>query len=322
MLGAVFCLGASAVLVSRIERLAGRLGMSEAMLGLGVALAADSPEVASAVTAVVHGQKSIGVGVVLGSNAFNLAALLGLAGIVAGRIALHRRVVLLEGALAIWVAAVSVLAISGGVGPRAGLALVLVAVVPYVVLSGASPDTLRRLRVPARSVAWLHAAIEEEESELAVAIHPIPPGRWDPLVALTSLVVVIVGAAAMEQGAAELGKRYNVPDLLIGSIVLAAATSLPNAVGAIYLATRGRGAAVLSTTMNSNTLNVLAGLFVPASIAGLAAPSGDDVLLAAWYAGLTVISLALAYRSRGFGRRAGALIVATYVAFVVVAVAR
>ena len=50
--------------------------------------------------------------------------------------------------------------------------------------------------------------------------------------------------------------------------MLAAVTSLPNAVAAVYLAGRGRGAATLSTALNSNALNVIAGLLLPAAIIG------------------------------------------------------
>ncbi len=106
--GALCSLAASFVLVSRLERVAGRIRLSEAMLGLVVALAADAPEITSAVTASAHGQTGIGAGVVLGSNVFNLAALLGLGAIVARRIRLHRKVVILDGAAATWVALVSV----------------------------------------------------------------------------------------------------------------------------------------------------------------------------------------------------------------------
>ena len=321
-IGALFCLAGSSVLVSRIERLAGRLGITEAMLGLGVALGADSPEIVSAITAATHGQRNIGVGIVLGSNAFNLAALLGLGSLVAGRIALHRRVVLLEGAVATWVAMVSVVAISVGLDAHVGLCLVLVAVIPYVVVSACSPDTLRGFRIPDRSVAWIHEAILEEESELGSALHNQRHSGWDIPVALASLVVVVGASSAMEQAASTLGSRYDVSNLIVGAIVLAAATSLPNAVGAIFLARRGRGAAVLSETVNSNTLNVLVGLFIPASFLGLARPSAQGLLVAAWYLGLTVVGLLLAYVGRGLGRRAGLAIVLTYLAFVAIVLTR
>ena len=262
-LGAVCSLGASFLLVSRLERLAGRIRLSEAMLGLVVALAADSPEITSAVAASLHGQTSIGAGVVLGSNVFNLAALLGLGAIVARRISLHRKVVTFDGVTATWVAVVTVVVIAATLEAGLGLGLVLVVVVPYVVISASSPATLVRLGLPARAVAWLHTAVVEEESELAVAIHPVIAGRWDIATVLGSLVVVVAASTIMERSAETLGKHFNLSSLVVGGIVLAAVTSLPNAVGAVFLASRGRGAAVLSEAMNSNMLNVLVRIIPP-----------------------------------------------------------
>jgi hypothetical protein len=73
---------------------------------------------------------------------------------------------------------------------------------------------------------------------------------------------------------------------------------------------------VLSTALNSNAINVVAGLLIPACLAGLGPRSGQGTLVAAWYAGLTVLALALAFRSRGLGRLSGAVIIAGYLAFV------
>jgi hypothetical protein len=73
---------------------------------------------------------------------------------------------------------------------------------------------------------------------------------------------------------------------------------------------------VLSTALNSNAINVVGGLLIPASLAGLGPASGQDTLVAAWYAGLTVLALALAYRGRGVGRAAGTVIIAGYLTFV------
>ncbi len=91
--GAMISLATSWLLVSRLERVGERLGLSEALLGLVAALAADAPEVTAAITAMAGRQPRLGAGVVIGPNVFNLAALLGLGAVVAGRIGLHRRVV-------------------------------------------------------------------------------------------------------------------------------------------------------------------------------------------------------------------------------------
>ncbi|HEY4187429.1 MAG TPA: sodium:calcium antiporter, partial [Polyangia bacterium] len=70
------------VLTGQIERLGARLDFTPGLLGLVVALGADSPEIASAVSALIHGRTEVGAGVVFGSNIFNIAGLLGVGAIV------------------------------------------------------------------------------------------------------------------------------------------------------------------------------------------------------------------------------------------------
>jgi len=138
--GVVASLAGSWLLVSRLERLGERAGFSEAWLGLVAALAADAPEITSSVVALARGQASVGAGVVIGSNVFNLAALLGLAAVVAGWIGFHRRVVVLSGVPAVWVAVVCLLTVAAVVAPVGGLALAAVVLVPYVAVLGMRAD--------------------------------------------------------------------------------------------------------------------------------------------------------------------------------------
>jgi len=316
VVGAGVSLVTSWVLVSRLERVGERLGLSEALLGLVAALAADAPEVTASVTALAHHQRGIGAGVTIGSNVFNLAALLGLGAVVAGRIGLHRKVVVLGGTVALMIAAVCLLAVAGTIGAGTGLALVLVVLVPYTVLLGARRSTIERARLPGRWSSWLTQAVAEEETELEEAIRPRRGRPVDAVVALGALAVVVVASVAMERGASTLGVRYGIAEIVVGGLVLAAVTSLPNAVAAVYLARRGRGAAALSTALNSNAINVTAGLLLPATIVGLSKPSAPGLLVAGWYLGLTAVTLLLAYAFRGLHRSAGWTIIALYVLFI------
>jgi cation:H+ antiporter len=311
-IGAAVSLVTSWLLVSRLERIGERLSFSEALLGIVAALAADAPEITSAISALSSHQQGIGTGVVLGSNVFNLAALLGLGAVVAGRIRLHRKVVFLSGTVALLVALVSVLVISGAVPPSAGLGLATAVMAAYLYVLGTSGQ-----RLPARWRGWLRSAVSEEELELEDAIRP-SRGRWpDVITAAVALGVVVVASVTMERAASSLGGRLGVPEVITGGLVLAAVTSLPNAVAAVYLASRGRGAATLSTALNSNTLNVVAGLLLPGTLLGLGQLSGQALLVTAWYAGLSLVVLALAWRHRGLGRREGSVIIAAYAAFTV-----
>jgi cation:H+ antiporter len=315
----VVSLAASAVLVARLERICAWLGLSAALLGLAAALAADAPEVTSAVTALARGQQQVGTGVILGSNVFNLAALIGLGAVTAGGIALHRRSVLLEGGVALWIAAVTLAAVTSAVTPALALALALAALVPYVYISAAHPSARARVPAPPWLRSWLAGALSEEEQEISGLIPDRPGGRRDLGAAALALAAVVAASAVMEQAATTLGTRLAVPDVITGAIVLAAVTSLPNTVAAIYLARRGRAAATLSEAMNSNTLNVVAGLLIPAVIIG-GSGLGTGLRAAAWYAALTLGVVALALAGRGVTRRTGLLIIYAYAVFVITVV--
>jgi cation:H+ antiporter len=317
IVAATASVAASVVLVTCLERVGERWRLSEALLGLVVALAADGPEITSAITAMVTGQRAVGVGVVIGSNVFNLAALLGLGAIIAGRLALPRVSVALEGVLASTIACIAVAVAARWVSPLVGLTVALLVFLPYVAICAMRPAQRSRLPLPPWLVTRLRRAIEVEEID---AIHPIAGSRRDAIVGLGAVVVVIVASVGMEQSAATLGSQARVSDLAIGALLLAAVTSLPNAVAAIYLATRHRGLAAMSEAFHSNAFNVIIGLLIPAVLTGVVV-SGGGFLVAIWYLALTVAAVVLALVGRGLGRLGGIVIVGGYVAFVVTVIA-
>jgi cation:H+ antiporter len=321
VLGIATSLAASWVLVAALERVGARLGLTEALLGMLAALAANAPEITTAVTALVRNDSRIGAGVIIGSNVFNLAALLGLAAVLAGQIALHRRVVELGGAVALWISLVCLVVVVGLISTLTGLVVASAAMAPYLVLLGMRDERLVRLRLPSAWRRWLKAAIAEEEAELEVAIHPPRGTARDGVIALGAVLAVVGASIAMERTGSELGTRAAIPEIVVGAIVLAAVTSLPNAVAAVYLADQGRGTAVLSTALNSNALNVVLGLLLPTTILGLGSPSDETTFLAACYLAMTVLSLGLAYAGRGLTRSDGLLILGGYLVFVAVLVA-
>ncbi|MGA8428043.1 MAG: hypothetical protein WB801_10745 [Candidatus Dormiibacterota bacterium] len=313
--GAAVSVGSSWLLISRVERVAEWIGLSEALLGLLAALAADPANIAAAIAGLASHQRALGGGVVIGSNIFNLAALIGLGAVIAGRIELHRKVVALSGAVGLWVAIVCFATVVGLTNPALGLGLVLVVLLPYVLLLGMHGAVLQRLRLPRRWAQWLTSAVSEEEQELELALRPQRGSKRDVVVALPVLILVILATVTMERGGAALGQQWGVSELVVGGLVLAAVTSLPPAVAAVTQAAKGRGAAALSTALTSNTLNVTAGLLIPTVVLGIGRPSGSELLVAGWYVGLTALTLGLAYAGRGLGRWAGSAIMGAYLAF-------
>ena len=161
----------------------------------------------------------------------------------------------------------------GLVSPLLGLILTSSVLIAYLIALGLRRDVLRRLALPKVVTAWLSSAIDEEEEELEAAIRP-PIGRSiDVVVALVALVIVVGASVAMERGASSIGHHFHVADAVVGGVALAAVTSLPNAVAAIHLAAKHRGAAAFSTALTSNNLNVIAGFLIPGAVVGIARSS-------------------------------------------------
>ena len=83
-LGLVGLVGGAQLLVKGATVIALSLGISELVVGLTVvAIGTSLPEVAASVAAALRGQRDMAIGNVVGSNIFNIALCLGLAGLVA-----------------------------------------------------------------------------------------------------------------------------------------------------------------------------------------------------------------------------------------------
>jgi cation:H+ antiporter len=133
-----------------------------------------------------------------------------------------------------------------------------------------------------------------------------------------ALAAIIGGSTGMVKAAIFLADRWSLPRVLVGTLLLAVLTSLPNAYTGIRLGLRGRGTALVSETLNSNTINLVGGLAVPALFVSLGSLSGSLVFDVAWLLGMTTVTLALLFRRRGAGRGAGLLILLLYAIFVAV----
>jgi cation:H+ antiporter len=197
--------------------------------------------------------------------------------------------------------------LSGGVG----LILAVVVLAPYVVLSALHEQARSRLPAPLRE------AVAEEQRDARRDEFTRPATKLDALAVVPALAVVVGGAYGMVAAAQSLGDRWDVSDLVLGALVLAALTSIPNLIAAVRLARHGRGAACVSEALNSNNANILVGLCVPALILGLGSASGIETFAAFWMVGMTIVAVALGFGG-GLTRREGGAIVALYVAFAVV----
>jgi cation:H+ antiporter len=324
----VFCaslaltLVATVVFARELDRLSERLGVSEGLHGILTALGADAPEIATAVAALVSSRSRIGVGVVVGSNVFNLAALLGVSALVAGHVRIHRHGLLLNGGVALAVAALAAALVLGAIGAVVATVLLVAVLAPYMFFLSIRPARIERI-VPVAPVRhFLVAAVREEVRDLRTGEVAPKASRRDLLALVGALAGIVLGSVGMVHAAIDLGRRWGVSDLIVGTLVLAALTSLPNLMTAVRLALHGRGAAVVSESLNSNSLNVFAGIALPGIALTLGSASGLVTFSVWWLVGMTAVAVVLTYAREGLRRTEGAVIVALYVAFAAVIASR
>ena len=169
-------LAASAVFARRLDHIGLRLGLPEAVLGLLTALAADAPELASAVTALVASRHAIAVGVVVGASAFNLAAMLGLSAVVTARDPRASRGARARGFRRSLADRRGTLAVAAGaLGSTTGVVLVAVVAVPYVVLLAAGPRIVAA--AAARRARSRASSSGASANRTAVCSHSTPGAR-------------------------------------------------------------------------------------------------------------------------------------------------
>jgi cation:H+ antiporter len=313
-------LAAARLFARRLDRLGVRFGFPEALIGLLTAVAADGPNVSSALFALAKGAHDVGVGVLVGSNAFQLVAMIGVSALLAGSVLIPRETLALEGVVGLLVTVVAAALLFRWLSPVASVVIAAAVVAPYLALVIAGPQMLDRLHPRARSpIERLSRALHEHPGPAAggreeIESSPNPTHHLLGLIVL-DVALIIAGSFGMVQAALSLGHDWHVANAVLGVLILAPLTSLPNAATAIRLGLGGRGAALVGETFNSNSINLAVGVIGPSLFVTFTALTSVGKQQLGWLLAMTIVTLALLARPRGMGRAGAAGLIILYVAF-------
>jgi cation:H+ antiporter len=273
------------------------------------------------------GEHEVGIGVVLGSNLFNLAALMGLAGFIAVDVPLKPSLVLFGGAVSLVESAIVALLLLHLIPTGVAVALICAVFAAYALALCLRVSALRRLPLQERTlevlggmIASIHAdesgiEAEADRSQQSSTVR----GSHRSWRVAGALALIVAGSMGIVHACLRIAAAWELPKSLVGALVLAGLTGLPNAYTAARLAKRRAGASIVSETLNSNIINIVVGIGLPALVFGVAAKA--IALVEMWFLlGLTCVAIGAAAFARGLGRGTGALIVGVYAVFVVVRV--
>jgi cation:H+ antiporter len=297
---------ASEKLVHHVSDVGRHVGLSAAELGLLVALGADAPEISSSLIAVVKGASDVGLGIIIGSNVYNIAGLLGLSAVLAGRVPTGPGWITREGITNIVLSGLLLVLVIRPVAHIAIGIVLLIVLAAYAVLT-----------------ATRRAPAGESTNENSEQDRSAVPQKRRPLVLsivyLAMSVAFILGASyLLVSESLALGKTLAIPSAILGTFVLAIATSLPNTWAAVSLARRGMPAAAIATTFTSNSINMAIGGGLPSIFLKFHISAATRELDVPWLFVMTGAALVLLATRHVLSRLEGSVLIALYAAFVII----
>ncbi len=283
-------------LVDGAVALALRLSISPMIIGLTlVGFGTSMPELVTSVQAALIGSPGIAVGNVVGSNIANILLILGMAALIAP-IAVDRGTLRRDGMVMVLVSVLCVSIVLYGTLGRVAGGILLGGLALYLLV------TIRLARA---------GQIE------AGPIEAVQMPAWRAgLTLVGGLVVTIVAAKFLVQGAVALAADWGMSEAVIGLTVVAVGTSLPELVTSVVAARKGQSDLAVGNVIGSNIFNILGILGVTAVVQPLAVPKSIMVLDIWVMLGAALALIVLSMRKWRLGRVEGGLLAASYAGYV------
>lgn len=287
-------------LVRGAVRIAERAGLSPAAVGLTVVSVGTSmPELVVSTKAALAGSTAIAVGNVVGSNIFNVGAILGIAALIAP-LRIQGNSVRLEWPIMLLSAWMLHLLARDGVIDRLEGGFFVVSFIWFAVYM---------VGVAGRSLTDAESA--QIEADVA------PKAASGPLRGSLSLVAIgcallAVGAHFLVLGGVAIAEAAGVSQTVIGLTIVAAGTSTPELVASVVASFRGRDDIAVANVIGSCIFNVLGILGVTALIHPL--PIANAVLARDnwWMIGFAVALLPLMRSGYRISRVEGGLLATAF----------
>ncbi|AQQ08811.1 Inner membrane protein YrbG [Sedimentisphaera cyanobacteriorum] len=234
----MLCKGADMLVESSVS-LAKKAGVSTFVVGLTVvSIGTSAPEAASSTAAAMKGAGSAALGNIFGSNIANIALIGGISSIIKP-MAVSRRVSRIE-------------------MPAMNIIVLLM----LAFLWNCYISRIEGLLMLAAFIILLYLVIYEARKGIKIAaLEPVPetqmPLRKSVVFLVIGLLFLIAGAKLALEGAVYIGRVIGISEAVIGLIVLAIGTSLPELITCVTAALKGHENISVGNLIGSNIFNAL-----------------------------------------------------------------
>ncbi|SFP22779.1 calcium/sodium antiporter [Hydrogenimonas thermophila] len=225
-------------IIKESERIALHFNISEFIIGATlIALGTSLPEMAASISASIKGQSDMAVANVLGSNIMNISLVLGLVFLIASKITPGRDLFFKDSA---WL-------------------LFPVIIFPLMILDG-HLSRLDGFLLFAMMGAYVMFLMQSNKSEQVIEIDEElkkEKFNWTKTIALllVGFILVVIGADYAIESAANIAREFGISEWIIGLILIAFGTSLPELVVSIQAARQGKADMSIGNIIGSNMAN-------------------------------------------------------------------
>ena len=296
IIGAVLVLWGADRLTDGATGLAERLGVPQIVIGLTVvAMGTSMPEFFVSLMSAIKGTSDIAVGNVMGSNAFNTLAIVGITAMVAP-MSISRNTVRKDIPFCVVASLALLLMCLDGEVSRWDAAILFAG---FLVFIGYTLYLARR------------GVIQDVE---VVKLENM--GYWKAAgLMLLGLVCLVLGSHLFVDGATQVARSLGVPDAVIGLTIVALGTSLPELATSVVAARKGQSAIAIGNVIGSNVFNILMILGITGVVLPMDIQSITLVDFGVLLGGIVLLWL-FCYTKYKVEKWEGALLAAAYVAYV------
>lgn len=249
--------------------------------------------------ATLSGSPDIGVGVVIGSNIWNIAGILGISSFVAGVIATNREEITRDGLMTLITALILMgfLILFDEITRIVGIVLIVAYLVYLWILINAQKNNSKNNT---------SNKIKEKKSF----------NKKNILWLIIGLIGLIVGCRLLVYSGTELARIANIPEILVGLFALGIGTSAPELVVTLTSAMKKLHSLSFGTVLGSNVFNILIGIGIPALFVNIPIEPLSVTFDAPVMIFVTLLLLLLARRKMKLTRYAGLALIIVYIAYI------
>ncbi|KZX15999.1 inner membrane protein YrbG [Methanobrevibacter cuticularis] len=329
---------AADIFVDNIVEIGTALGVSQILLGVtAAAIGTSLPEFGSSLLATISHSSEMGVGIVLGSNIWNIAGILGITATVTGVVKADKRSINRDGLVAVItgliLVGVMILAfLANPTNPTIsifnisilGATIMVVSYVYYfrILLKNQKKDIKNFKNKTAKRVKEKKEIIEDdiknhieykeivEEKKKKVRLKSV-------LLVIISIAGLAIACDLLVSSAVDLSRIFGIPQTIMGLFTLAIGTSIPELVVTLTSAMKGLHDLSMGTIFGSVTFNILIAIglmsfFAPISVEPLSLYFDAPVMIA--IAAITL--LIMKYNNMKFTRIHGIFLLSLYIVYV------